>query len=186
MSWISIEDSLYTALTNILPENTNIVIAGQNGPEVKTPYCLIDLLNIDVTGREEVANYCEGDPPNEVFKKEIKETQEAFVRFQFVGKDDNSATVASTLASDFYTALNNPEKRYFFALENLSVMRKTNIVRSRDKRETDIYNAYNVDVIFSFCRQVIETAEYFDTVSASGDLTGSVVDPHNINFTIPS
>lgn len=186
MSWTTIEDSLYAATSAILPD-TKVVIAYQNGAELVSPYCMIHVLNQDQVGREMVSWYCVGEPPNEVFTQEIQEVYEVLVRFHFVGKDGDGSNDASNLAHQFYSFLNNPEKRYNFALQNLAVMRKTSLIRVPDVRDTDIYNSYNVDVVFSYCLQLTETAEYFDSATISGDLTGSIIDPHQIDpFTIPS
>lgn len=186
MSWTNIEDALYQGVVGAFPD-IKAIIAYQNGHELVAPYCLIDVLNQQMVGREQISNYCEGVEPDVVYTQEVQEQYEVLVRFTFIGKDDNSVDTASNTAHEFYSALNNPLKRYYFALQNLAVMRKGNVKRSPIIRDTKIYNGYSIDVTFSYCLKMTETGEYFDTVEISGELSGSIDDPLEIEpFTVPS
>lgn len=187
MSWTTVEDDLYRSLKAMMP-NLPIVIADQNGPELQSPYCVINLITMSAIGREQEHHYTtQLESGDWEFTTETRETYEALVRFFFLGKDSSSESAASNLASAFHSALNISNKRYYFAQNNLSIMRKSSVRRAPVVRETDRYNSYSVEVTFAYCLKTTENPEYFDTVSVSGEITGTANDPYLINeFTIPS
>jgi hypothetical protein len=190
MSWTSVEDNLYAA-SKLLTPSVNFVIADQNGAELKTPYCVINVIMHDQIGRESEHNYVVEATPTTPCSlvAEIHETFETTVRFIFIGKANiTTEASAQNQAYSFMSRLKSSTARYYFAQNNLSIMRINPLRPAPVTKETDRYVGYTVEVVFAYCLKTTETTDWFDTVNVvSGKLTGSVIDPFIIDeFTIPS
>jgi len=144
-----IRKSIYTSCKAFLP-NSNLIHAHQGGQEPKGSYCAINVLKADKVGRECDSTYASVDQTiNSVSVYEVT------TRFMFVGKDSGN------LAYSFETVVDNPAARFYFGTESLAIMRKGEVRRVPEKRDTTWVDNFTLDVVFSYA---IETTQPIDTI----------------------
>jgi hypothetical protein len=145
----SVKQAVYTSCNNLLPDN-KLIHSHQGGQEPKGSYCALNILKADKIGMECDSTYASAD-------QTIKSTSvyEVTVRFMFVGKDSGN------LAYNFETVADNPAARFYFGTESLAIMRKGEVRRVPEKRDTTWVDNFTLDVIFSYA---VETTQPIDTI----------------------
>lgn len=178
-TFTSIEDSIYTAFTATVSGITAIFDM-QNGVEPATPYCRIFLISENAIGMSS-----ESGTINKTTRQTIMcQPYEALVRFTFVGKDKTSGgsnTNAANYAEDFKLKMQSIYYRQLFADNGMSVLRVGDLRRSQQKRETDIYSLYTVDVSLAYDKHLTVT---FDSID-DGNINGTLTQANNVNGTLP-
>ena len=89
MIWTSIEDTA-SQLVKLIHPSINRVIAFQNGPELKTPYCVINVKSHDAVTRQEVSTFVETVDTVDVLI--VKEVYEVVVTFGFIASENGVQT----------------------------------------------------------------------------------------------
>lgn len=89
---------------------------------------------------------------------------EATVRFMFVGKD------AGNVAYEFEAVADNPAARFFFGTENLAIMRKGEVNRVPEKRDTTWVNNFTLDVTFSYAVETTQPIDIIEDVSWNANI----------------
>ena len=148
----SVKQAVYTSCNNLLPDN-KLIHSHQGGQEPKGSYCALNILKADKIGMECDSTYASADQTiksNSVY--------EVTVRFMFVGKDSGN------LAYNFETVADNPAARFYFGTESLAIMRKGEVRRVPEKRDTTWVDNFTLDVVFSYAIQTIQPIETIDTV----------------------
>lgn len=161
MSMTAFEDAVYDVLNTALPSLTKY-IAYQNGPEQVTPYCVFHCSQIDPTGREEISTG--SDALGDNYEIRVLEHFLGTIRFEFVGKDI-SGNHGGDQAMLFTTLLSTPNIQMALRQQNLGYMSKSLIRRVPKLRETTWYNAYVVDVVFSFALETKQQVDIIENVT---------------------
>lgn len=178
MSFVALEEALYDVISPILV-GTNIIRGYQNGPELATPYCVYYTQTMDATGREDTAP--SADLSGAIYNLRTVEHYLATVRFEFTGKD-TASNHGGDLAMSFLTALSTPNVQLELRKKNLGYMSKSLLRRIPKLRETAWYNAYVVDVVFSFALETIQQVDIIENVvlDSTYDSITTIVDTQTI------
>jgi hypothetical protein len=72
---------------------------------------------------------------------------------------------AGNLAYEFETVVDNPASRFYFGTESLAIMRKGEIRRVPEKRDTDWIDNFVLDVIFSYAVETTQPIDIIEEVS---------------------
>lgn len=153
-----LKSALYTSSKTYLPDN-QLIHSHQGGQEPKGSYCAINILNTDKIGMEDESSYASS-------AQTIRSTNhyEVTVRYMFVGKQ------AGDLAYEFESSLDNSAARFAFGTENLAIMRKGDVNRVPEKRDTTWVDNFTLDVIFSYAVYNTQSIDTIDTVSWNENL----------------
>lgn len=155
----TVRTSLYNATTKIITTN-QVIHSHQGGQEPKGTYVAINVVRLTKVGAETDASFAgliEGQA--DAYELYSRNEYETTVRFMFVG------TEAGNLAHDFETIMDNYASRFYFSDENLAVMRKTDIRRVPEKRDTTWVDNFTIDVIFSYAVETTQNIDIIDNVT---------------------
>ncbi len=161
----NLEDSLYTYVMTMFPD-WRCIFAFSNGPDVQTPYLVIDVKKIDGVGREYTSS---SQFITEDLQSSVTTIQnyEALVRFEFTGKYDVNTELAE-MAHQFEFALRT-QKGYEEQRRNaLSLMRYNPLRRIPLRRDTDTYMHYQLDVVFGYVVSHTEVQDYIISLDIHG------------------
>lgn len=175
-SYTKIEDSIYTAFTALSVGSGYFL--DQNGPEPASPYCNIFVITTTPLGEAQESTIVKFSDRTTY----LSQTYEIVVRFAFVGKDkqnSGSDTNAANNADDFAQKLRSVKYRQLFADNGLSILRISPLRRTQQKRETDIYSVYTVDVTMAYDKHTQLT---FDTID-HGEINGTLTEAGNTTVT---
>lgn len=125
-----------------------------NGSEPSKPFVVINILGIEQIGKHSTSTL--SNPADNMLY--IRASYEINVQFTFCG------STAGDMAQSFSQRINN-NPFSFSALnqEKLSVMRKSNIRRAPQKRDTKWVEYFNQDVVFTY---TLNTEQPIDWVEA--------------------
>ncbi|QNR53861.1 hypothetical protein phiK7A1_073 [Pseudomonas phage phiK7A1] len=161
----SLEDGVYNYVHAMFPTWRKIFAYG-NGPEVQTPYLVIDVKKMDAIGRSYNSSSQHIDDNNQSFTTTIQ-NYEAHVRFEFVGKYDVNTELAE-MAQQLEFALRTQRGYEEQKRNNLSLMKYNAIRRIPVRRETDTYMYYQLDVVFGYVVSITEVQDYIITLGIDG------------------
>jgi len=148
----SVRQAIYNSSKNLLPNN-ELIYSHQGGQEPKGSYCSINIIRTNKIGMEYESTYASATDITSVSVYEVT------TRFMFVGDD------AGNLAYEFETVADNPASRFYFGTENLAIMRKGEIRRVPEKRDTAWIDNFVLDVIFSYAVETTQPIETIEHVS---------------------
>lgn len=150
-----VSDGLIEAATIALSEFTNplVILSHQNGTEPSKSYCAINIMSIEQQGHHSTSVLT-----NTNEQLTIQAFYECFVQFSFIGSDSGD------MAQSFIQRINqNPLALETLKKNNLGVMRKSQIRRAPQKRDTKWVEYHNIDVTFNY---VVNTQQLVDVVEA--------------------
>jgi hypothetical protein len=140
----------------------------QNGNEPVTSYVSINTLEMVQQGRAATPALT-----NLSSKLDIRTAYEVVVQFSFFG------TLAGDAAHSFFNRINNnPQVFEAMGVNNLGYMRKTNLRRNPQKRDTQWVDSFNFDLTFNYIINTDQLVETVDTVILEDGYSGDV-------FTVP-
>ncbi|MNQ35948.1 hypothetical protein D3C85_494550 [compost metagenome] len=165
-----------------------VIYSHQNGSEPNTAYCVINILNHTQRGRTQTATFTDdGDwepdydgeltfggeePFTSILTKHLIHTAvyEVVVQFTFAGSD------APDLAHDFMQNIcNNVVVTEAYQKQNLAPMRKSNLRRAPQKRDTQWVDYYNIDVTFSYAVRTTQSIDWIEHVSIVESNSGDTI-----------
>lgn len=159
---MNLYDTLRTALYNsskvYFPSN-ELIHSHQGGQEPRGTYCSINILNVDKIGMQDQSTYASGTP-----ELRITNHYEVIVRYMFVGRE------AGDVAYEFESSIDHPAARFAFGTENLAIMRKSEVNRVPEKRDTTWVNNFTLDVVFSYAVYNTQSIEIIENVSWNENL----------------
>lgn len=178
MSFSSFEDSVFEVFKIAFP-SLNAVIGYQNGPELPTPYCAMYAATLDPVGREDMST--KADAFGDDFAVRTVQHYSGTIRFEFTGKDV-SGNHGGDLATQWLQIISTPNIQLELRKRNLGFMGKSLIRRVPKLRETAWYNAYVIDVVFSFALETIQQVDIVDSViiDSTYDSITTIVDSQTI------
>ncbi|QDP60444.1 MAG: hypothetical protein GOVbin1096_72 [Prokaryotic dsDNA virus sp.] len=151
-----VRTALYNSSKKIITDN-QVIHSHQGGQEPRGTYCAINVLRADKIGMEYNSTYAGYYNDNlEILSRNEYET---IVRFMFVGKD------AGDLAYHFEAVMDNAASRFHFGTENLAVMRKSEVRRVPEKRDTTWVASFTLDVTFSYAVEITQAIDIIEDVS---------------------
>jgi hypothetical protein len=154
---MSIYSSLRTALYNsskALIPNNEVIHSHQGAQEPKNSYCSINILKTNKIGMEYENTYATPDPTISSVS-----VYEVTVRYMFIGQE------AGDVAYEFETVADNPASRFYFGTESLAIMRKGEVRRIPEKRDTTWVENFILDVVFSYAVVTSQPIDIIETVS---------------------
>lgn len=154
--------------------NPTVIFSHQSGNEPAGSYVTVSVLNVDQTGRHVSSGLVEAN--GATFEETIKVSYEVMAQLSFVGSQSGE------MAYSFYQRINNnPLVLEEAARNKLGFMRKSQVRRAPQKRDTTWVEYHNLDVTFSY---------HVVTKQEVGIIEGVVVQPvYNdvieAEFTVP-
>ena len=165
-----------------LDEFTNplVIYSHSNGNEPAGSYVTVSILNVDQTGRHVSSGLVEANGAK--FEETIKVSYEVMAQLSFVGSQSGE------MAYSFYQRINNnPLVLEEAARNKLGFMRKSQVRRAPQKRDTTWVEYHNLDVTFSYhvvTKQVVGTIEGVIAQAVYDDVTQpSFTVPENLVIT---
>lgn len=177
---------LRTAVRNVglvaLDEFTNptVIYSHSNGNEPAGSYVTVSILNVEQQGQHTSSGLVEESLTE--YEQTITTANEVLCQFSFVGSQSGE------MAYSFYQRINNnPLVFDELARNNLGVMRKSQVRRAPQKRDTTWVEYHNLDVTFSYhvvTKQVVGTIEGVIAQAVYDDVTQpSFTVPENLVIT---
>src|SRR3990172_12954859 len=155
--------TLYTCVQNSVRNVTLValseyptspaIFANENGSEPAESYVSISVLSINQVGGHSTSTQTNTDE-----ELSIRIPYEAFIQFSFVGS--NSGDMAHSFNQRIK---NNPLVLEECSRNKLGVMRKSQVRRAPQKRDTQWIDNHNIDVTFSY---FVNTQQLVDVVEA--------------------
>lgn len=161
----SLEDGIYDFVIALFPD-WRIKFALDNGPEMQTPYLVIDVRKLQAIGREQISTETELTFDDKIYTTTIQD-YEASVRFEFVGKYDVTNQLAE-MAQMLEFNLRSPRGYEEQERSSLSLLKYNAVRRIPVRRDTDTYMYYQLDVTFGYSLTQTTEQDYFDTVGIHG------------------
>lgn len=170
-NFTKIEDSIYTAFAACSVGSGYFL--DQNGPEPATPYCSIFLVSETPLGFAQESTTLSNSRTTY-----LSQPYEALVRFVFTSKDkqnSGSDTTAANYAEDYAQKLRSRYYRMLFTDNGLSILRVSAVRRASQRRETDVYSTYSVDVTMAYDKHTLMTYSSID----DGDIVTTFTEAGN-------
>lgn len=162
--------SLIEFFPNTEDQDKYIFFSHTGGSEPANPYVVINILGIEQQGRSQVSSLTDQDS-----FLSVQAAYEVTVQFGFCG------STAGDMAHSFTQRVNNnPVTMEAFRKESLSVMRKSNLRRVPQKRDTKWVEYFNQDFVFGYIVNTTQIVDYVETTV----LEDTSLDPSTI-FTVP-
>lgn len=145
-----------------------VVYSHQNGSEPAETYMTINILNVDQIGHHSTPALTRA---NEIL--DVRVAYEVMVQFSFFG------SLAGDAAHDFTQRINNNPLVFEELSKNkLGIMRKTNLRRNPQKRDTKWVESFNMDITFSYIINTPQLVDVVEIVVLQDEYSGDV-------FTVP-
>lgn len=153
-----------------------IFFSHTGGTEPSNPFVVINILGIEQIGKHSTSTLA--DPTQNILN--IRASYEINVQFSFCG------STAGDMAQSFSQRINNnPLSFESLNKEKLSVMRKSNIRRAPQKRDTQWVEYFNQDVVFSYIINTQQIVDWVEAVVIESDISSSSgTEPSDI-FSVP-
>lgn len=179
MVYSSLRASLRNVALAALAEypNVKVIFSHQrDGTEPAGSYVVVGILSVDQQGHATTSTFTN---PSEKLK--IQSSYEVKCQFSFVGSDSGN------LAYSFNQRINNnPNVIMALSKNNLGFMRKSQVRRAPQKRDTTWVEYHNTDVTFSYTvvseELIAATIQGVTTASTFETSMGTIDDEYNIPF----
>lgn len=161
-----LEDSVYDCVQGVMTElgypTLKIVYSNQNGLEPTNEYVVISALDIKQLGMKDEASYI--DPNSE----DILETVSHYtfcLRLSFMG--DNSGNIGA----DFRHQLINNRKYFEIFQENkFGILKRTDLRRVPQLRESGWVESFNMDIDLSFAINTRQSYDWMEFITVNGEV----------------
>ena len=154
--------------------NPNLIFSHSNGNEPAGSYVTISILNVEQQGQHISSGLVEANLTQ--YEQTVTTANEVMCQFSFVGSQSGE------MAYSFYQRINNnPLVFEELARNKLGVMRKSQVRRAPQKRDTTWVEYHNLDVTFSYHVVTKQVVGIIEGVVAQAVYDG-VIQP---SFTVP-
>ena len=145
-----------------------IIYSHQNGTEPAGTYVVIQIVSLNQVGHSQTDTVTDASPVNK--KITYKTYYEGVVQFTFAGSN------APDVAHEFLNAIpNNIVVREAYQKNNLSPVRKSQLRRAPQKRDTKWVEFFNLDVTFSYMVKTTQTLDWVEHVIVVDTQTGEIL-----------
>jgi hypothetical protein len=181
-----------TALAS-LSEFTNpqVIFSNSNGTEPAESYAVINILRINQIGHHSTSTLASISTAPEAFGFDqqwdlhwsestgyflpVQVCYEILVQFSFIG------SLSGDMAQSFTQRINNnPLSLEELKKNKLGLMRKSQIRRAPQKRDTKWVEYHNMDVTFNYIVQTIQPIDWVESVIVDSEQTGVFTVPEGI------
>ena len=170
---------LRTALRNVtlvaLDEFTNptVIYSHANGTEPAGSYVTVSILNVEQQGQHTSGGLVKANLTQ--YEQTITTANEVMCQFSFVGSQSGE------MAYSFYQRINNnPLVLEEAARNKLGFMRKSQVRRAPQKRDTTWVEYHNLDVTFSYHVVTKQVVDIVEGIVAEGIYDDTIHDPFNV------
>ena len=175
----AIRTSAIGALTEF--PNTPVIFSNSNGTEPAESYAVINILSIEQQGKHMSSTLAElsgtygydlgwGQEYSEsdaTYKISVQVAYEILVQLSFIG------SLSGDMAHSFTQRINNnPVALEELKKNKLGLMRKSQIRRAPQKRDTKWVEYHNMDVTFNYIAQTQQTVDIVEGVVVESNLDG--------------
>ena len=167
----AIRHGTWSSLKEFYPDEASapVIFAFLNGAEPDESYVAIHILTVQQVGHHQTSTLT-----NDIEQLSIIANYEVRVQFTFCGSD------AGNLAQTFSQKINNnPVVWEAFRKNKLGIMRKTQIRRAPQRRDTQWVEYFNMDVTFSYAVNTLQEVDVIEGLLFEDNITGET-------FTIPA
>ena len=138
-------------------------------------YVVVSILNVEQQGQHVSSGLVEANATE--YEQTITTANEVMCQFSFVGSQSGE------MAYSFYQRINNnPLVFEELARNKLGVMRKSQVRRAPQKRDTTWVEYHNLDVTFSYHVVTKQVVDIVEGITVEGVYNDTIQD----NFTIPA
>jgi hypothetical protein len=149
---------------------TPVIFSHNNGTEPAESYVVINILNIEQQGHNSTSAQTRTD-----YKLDVRVVYEVMVQFSFVG------SLSGDMSQSFTQRINNvPVSREALTKNNLAFMRKSQIRRAPQKRDTKWVEYHNLDVTFNYIVNTSEISDWVESIIVDSEQTGVFTVPEGI------
>lgn len=153
-----------------------IFFSHTGGTEPSNPFVVINILDDVQIGKHSTSTL--SNPSNNILY--VRASYEIRVQFSFCG------STAGDMAKSFSQRINNnPLSFESLNKEKLSVMRKSNIRRAPQKRDTKWVEYFNQDVVFSYIINTQQVVDWVEAVVIESDISSSSGTEPSDTFSVP-
>lgn len=148
-----LQEAIRLSVIAALPDypTTLVKFSHDNGPEPSSSYVVINVLNIEQQGHHSTSTLVNTD---ETLTFQV--AYEIMCQFSFIG------SLSGEMSQSFNNNINNnPLTRLELGRNKLGFMRKSQIRRAPQKRDTGWVEYHNIDVTFSY---IVVTNQLIDSV----------------------
>jgi hypothetical protein len=177
---MNIYSTLRSSLRNValvaLDEFVNplVIYSHANGTEPSGSYVTVSILNVEQQGQHTSSGLVEESLIE--YEQTITTANEVMCQFSFVGSQSGE------MAYSFYQRINNnPLVFEELARNKLGFMRKSQVRRAPQKRDTTWVEYHNLDVTFSYHVVTKQVVDIVEGITVEGVYNDTIQD----NFTIP-
>lgn len=150
--------------------NPTVIFSHENGPEPSVSYVVVNVLSIEQQGHHSTSAQTTTD-----FKLNVRVVYEVMVQFSFVG------SLSGDMAQSFTQRINNnPTTLQTLTKNNLGFMRKSQIRRAPQKRDTKWVEYHNIDATFNYIVNTTEVSDWVESVIVDSEQTGVFTVPEGI------
>lgn len=147
-----------------------VIFSHEGGTEPSVSYVTVNILNIAQQGHHSTSTQTTND-----FKLNVRVVYEVMVQFSFIG------SLSGDMAQSFAQRINNvPVSRESLTKNNLGFMRKSQIRRAPQKRETKWVEYHNLDATFNYIVNSTDVSDWVESVIIDSDQTGVFTVPEGI------
>ena len=149
-------------------QNSGVIFSHSNGTEPNNPYVTVNILNVEQQGHGSMSSLTNADE-----ELSVNVSYEVMVQYSFFG------STAGDMAMHFNQRINNnPVVLEEIARNKLGFMRKSQLRRNPQKRDTQWIDSYNMDVTYSYIANTQQIVDVIEVAIMEDVLTGDV-------FTVP-
>lgn len=149
---------------------TPVIFSNTSGSEPAESYVVVNILSINQQGQASVSTRTTAD-----FKILVQGCYEILCQFSFIG------SLSGDMAQSFTQRINNsPVVLEAITKNNLGFMRKSQIRRAPNKRDTKWVEYHNMDVTFNYIVNTEQVVDWFDSVIVDSNLTDVFTIPEGV------
>lgn len=148
---------------------TPVIFSHSNGAEPAESYVVINILNIEQQGRHSTSSQTRAN-----FELNIRVVYEVMAQFSFVG------SLSGDMSQSFVQRMNNPATLQTLTKNNLGFIRKSQIRRAPQKRDTKWVEYHNVDATFNYIVNTTDISEWVESVIVDSEQTGVFTVPEGV------
>lgn len=162
--------SLLDFFPTTVEQDKFVIFSNSNGTEPTGSYVVINILNIEQQGHASTATLTTTN-----FDILVQGAYEILVQFSFIG------SLSGDMAQSFTQRINNnPLSLEAISRNKLGLMRKSQIRRAPQKRDTKWVEYHNMDVTFNYIVNTEQVVDWFESVIVDSEQTGVFTIPEGI------
>lgn len=172
MVYSDVRSSIRKVIIGTLQEypTTPVIFSHSGGAEPAESYVVVNVLSIEQQGHGSTSTQTSVD-----YKVLVQAYYEVLVQLSFIG------SLSGDMAQSFTQRINNnPLSLEAISRNKLGLMRKSQIRRAPQKRDTKWVEYHNMDVTFNYIVNTEQVVDWFDSVIVDSNLTDVFTIPEGV------